>query len=171
VLPCSHLQLKYKIRMGIDCDVGIQSFFISPSNGDVCNSACPNLPAGESVSLPASLPVCLASACLPEPLCTPPHGGHRSYSYPPSLPLTPLSDWSNTTHDDNSYQPYMCCIDFSYPYFTGGWSMMSKLQAGQGEVDYIAIFFQVRGRRGGRERGLINPREGSHHHVCVGRQG
>ena len=31
------------------------------------------------------------------------------------------------SHPDTEYTPYMCCIDFSYPYFTGGWSLMSQV--------------------------------------------
>ena len=29
--------------------------------------------------------------------------------------------------DDSDYEPYLCCLDFSYPYYTGGWSFMSEV--------------------------------------------
>ncbi|GAX76425.1 hypothetical protein CEUSTIGMA_g3870.t1 [Chlamydomonas eustigma] len=91
-------ELIYKIRMGIDCDVGVQSFFISPSNGDLCiPNQCPTLPA----------------------------------------------DWDFNINNDTAYAPYMCCIDFSYPYFTGGWTLMSQIQVLPGSQNYISIFFQI----------------------------
>ena len=78
------VQVIYKVRKGIDCDIGLQSFFISPGNGDVCQSAaaCPDVPA----------------------------------------------NWGPIdSHNSSEYIPYTCCIDFSYPFFTGGWALMSKV--------------------------------------------
>ena len=43
---------------------------------------------------------------------------------------------------DGSYEPYNCCTDFSYPFYTGGWSIMSKISTGS-TTDYIKVFFQV----------------------------
>ena len=77
-------QIIYKVRKGIDCDIGLQSFFISPANGDTCRSAeaCPDVPA----------------------------------------------TWGPIdSHSSAAYIPYTCCIDFSYPFFTGGWALMSKV--------------------------------------------
>ena len=86
LLPCLVIapQIIYKVRKGIDCDIGLQSFFISPANGDTCQSAeaCPDVPA----------------------------------------------NWGPIdSHSIAAYFPYTCCIDFSYPFFTGGWALMSKV--------------------------------------------
>ncbi|GAX76426.1 hypothetical protein CEUSTIGMA_g3871.t1 [Chlamydomonas eustigma] len=90
-------QTSYDVRKGINCDLAVQSFFISPSNGDLCRSSCPELPEG----------------------------------------------WNSTVHVDADYLPYLCCIDFSYPFFTGGWAIMSPIQTSPGSQDYISIFFQI----------------------------
>ncbi|GAX73410.1 hypothetical protein CEUSTIGMA_g862.t1 [Chlamydomonas eustigma] len=86
----------YMIRKGINCDVGVQSFFISPSDSDLCNVLCPDLP----------------------------------------------SDWNASAHVDVDYIPYLCCIDFTYPYFTGGWSIMSQVNKNSATINYVQVFFQ-----------------------------
>ncbi|GAX83221.1 hypothetical protein CEUSTIGMA_g10647.t1 [Chlamydomonas eustigma] len=89
-------ELLYHVRSGNKCDLGVQLYFISPTNGDICNQACPSLPAG----------------------------------------------WYDAPHNDTDYQPYVCCLDFSYPFYNGGWAITSSSQPGSGDINYISVYFQ-----------------------------
>ncbi|PNH08104.1 hypothetical protein TSOC_005376 [Tetrabaena socialis] len=39
------------------------------------------------------------------------------------------------------FEPFVCCLDFSHTYFSGGWSLMSK-QTNGASVNYVDVFFQ-----------------------------
>jgi len=43
--------------------------------------------------------------------------------------------------NDAFYIPYSCCIDFSQPFFIGGWAITSMISTG-GDLNYINVFFQ-----------------------------
>jgi hypothetical protein len=63
--------------------------------------------------------------------------------YQNGLPI--FAGWDFNLNNDSAYTPYLidCCIDFSYPYFTGGWTLMSPIQVSPGTQNYISIFFQI----------------------------
>lgn len=82
----------YDVRVGRNCDVAIQSFFVSAKR-DLCTTSCP-------------------------------------------LPPNPAA-----LIKDADYEPYACCIDFSQPFYDGGWTITSRISDGS-NIDYLAVFLQ-----------------------------
>jgi hypothetical protein len=39
---------------------------------------------------------------------------------------------------DADFEQYDSCVDFSYPYYIGGWALMSQINTGE-TVDYIPV--------------------------------
>ncbi|PNW75589.1 hypothetical protein CHLRE_12g532850v5 [Chlamydomonas reinhardtii] len=85
-------RILYDVRVQENCDVAVQSFFISASR-DLCTKACP------------------------------------------------LPDNSTVLQSDSDYEKFACCVDFSQPFYDGGWTITSKISDGS-NVNYFSVFFQ-----------------------------
>ncbi|KAG2453372.1 hypothetical protein HYH02_001596 [Chlamydomonas schloesseri] len=85
-------RILYDVRVQENCDVAVQSFFISASR-DLCTKACP------------------------------------------------LPDNGTVLQSDSDYEKYACCVDFSQPFYDGGWTITSKISDGS-DINYFTVFFQ-----------------------------
>ncbi|KAG2438762.1 hypothetical protein HXX76_005306 [Chlamydomonas incerta] len=85
-------RILYDVRVQENCDVAVQSFFISASR-DLCTKACP------------------------------------------------LPDNSTVLQSDSDYEKFACCVDFSQPFYDGGWTITSKISDGS-NINYFSVFFQ-----------------------------
>ncbi|GFH16069.1 uncharacterized protein HaLaN_12418 [Haematococcus lacustris] len=45
--------------------------------------------------------------------------------------------------NDGGYEQYVCCMDYSHTNFKGGWAILSKVNSGRSNTDYVRSIFQI----------------------------